>query len=162
MNFRITLLVLGMIFGATATADDLQMIISARSIHEGGSERNLNERNYGLGLQYDFDHHPNWIPLISFASFKDSNYNTSRYLGAGIKRRFRLSSAPDTLNLDLGAAGLVMVRPDYNDEKPFLGMIPFVSLSNSWGGINATYVPAIEEDTFPFWYFQFSLKLMQF
>ncbi|MDH3389105.1 MAG: hypothetical protein OEN02_14500 [Gammaproteobacteria bacterium] len=39
---------------------------------------------------------------------------------------------------DLGAAALVMKRPDYNDDKPFLGMLPFISLSNAWDGIDAT------------------------
>ena len=55
-----------------------------------------------------------------------------------------------------------MIRPDYNDDQPFMGAIPFVSLSNEWGGINATYVPSIEEDALPFWYFQFALKLFEF
>ena len=99
--------------------------------------------------------------IINLASLKDSNNQTSRYIGAGIKRRFKLRANPEPLNFDLGVAGLVMKRQDYNDEKPFFGAIPFVSLSNGWGGINATYVPSIEEDTLPFWYFQFTLKLMQ-
>lgn len=143
-----------------ASANELQVIISGRAIHLGSND--LNENNYGLGLQYDFTSHRRWIPLINIASLKDSNNNTSRYIGAGIKRRFKLRSNQQRLNLDLGAAGLVMRRPDYNDDKPFFGALPFVALSNDWGGINVTYVPAIEDNTLPFWYFQFSLKLLEF
>jgi hypothetical protein len=143
-----------------ASADDLQVIISGKAIHMGPND--LNENNYGLGLQYDFSANRNWIPLVNLASLKDSNDNTSRYIGAGIKRRFKLSSDSQKLNFDLGLLALAMKRPDYNDEKPFFGAVPFVSFSNDWGGVNATYVPAIDADTLAFWYLQFSIKLMQF
>ena len=78
-----------------------------------------------------------------------------------MKRRFRLHSGQQRLNLDLGAAGLVMTRPDYNDDKPFFGALPFVSLSNEWGGVNVTYVPEVEDGSLPFWYFQFTLKILE-
>lgn len=143
-----------------ASADDLQIVISGKAIHMGPN--NLNEANYGLGLQYDFTPHRRWIPLVNLASLKDSNSNTSRYIGAGIKRRFNLASDTQKLNFDAGVVGLAMRRPDYNDEKPLFGAIPFVSISNEWGGINATYVPSIEADTLAFWYLQFTIKLMQF
>lgn len=141
-------------------ANDLQVIISGRAIHEGSN--NQNENNYGLGLQYDVTTNPRWIPTINLASFKDSSDNTSRYIGAGLKRRFRFHSGKQRLNFDLGGAALVMKRPDYNDDRPFLGALPFVSLSNDWGGVNATYVPSLEEGMMAFWYFQFSFKLLEF
>jgi hypothetical protein len=143
-----------------AEADELQVIVSGRAIHMGDND--LNENNFGLGIQYDFNPQQRWIPLINLASFKDSNNQTSRYIGAGIKRRFRLRAAPHTLNFDLGAIGLAMTRPDYNDDRPFYGALPFVSIGNDWGGINAIFVPEIERDSLPFWYFQFSLKLLEF
>ena len=95
------------------------------------------------------------------ASFKDSNYETSRYVGGGLKRRFRLGGGDNPLNADLGAIGFVMTRPRYNDHEPFLGALPFASLSNDWGGVHLTYVPGIGGDTLPVWYLQFSLKLFQ-
>lgn len=153
-------ILLAMLAHLPAGANELQVIISGRAIHVGSND--LNENNYGLGLQYDFATHRRWIPLINLASLKDSNDNTSRYIGAGIKRRFKLNSGQQKLNFDLGAAALVMKRPGYNDDKPFLGALPFIALSNDWGGINATYVPSIEDDTLPFWYFQFSLKILEF
>ncbi len=144
-----------------AAADDLQMIISGKAFHLGGPS-DLNEDNYGLGLQYDFDTASHWIPVINLATLRDSNNNMSNYIGAGAKRRFRLSPAPNPLNFDAGVIGLVMTRKYYNDGDPFFGAIPFVSFGNDWGGINLTYVPAVEESTYPFWYFQFALKLAEF
>ncbi len=141
-----------------SAADDLQVIISGTAIHMGSND--LNEQNYGLGLQYDINTHRDWIPVINLASFKDSNDNTSRYVGAGIKRRLRLKTDSGRLNLDLGAIALAMKRPGYNDDKPFYGAIPFFSVSNDWGGINVTYVPEVEQDALAFWYFQFSFKLL--
>ncbi len=144
-----------------AAADDLQMIISGKAIHLGGPS-NLNENNYGLGLQYDFDTASRWIPVINLATLRDSNDNMSTYVGAGAKRRFRLSPAPDPLNFDVGIIGLVMTRKTYNDGDPFFGAIPFVYFGNDWGGINLTYVPAVDETAYPFWYFQFALKVVEF
>lgn len=154
------LLVLALLPAFPASANELQVIVSGRAIHVGSND--LNENNYGLGLQYDFTANRRWIPLINLASLKDSNDNTSKYIGAGMKRRFRLNSGQQRLNFDLGAAALVMKRPGYNDDKPFLGALPFIAFSNDWGGINATYVPSIEDETLPFWYFQFSLKILEF
>ena len=94
------------------------------------------------------------------ATFKDSNNNLSKYVGPGIKRRHRFLYDDQRLNFDIGVAGLVMKRPEYNNDDPFVGVIPFVAISNDWGGINATYVPSFEKDMLSFWYFQFSLKLM--
>ncbi len=159
MKSVLFLLALALLANFSVSADELQVIISGRAIHMGSN--NQNENNYGIGLQYDFINHRRWIPTINLASFKDSNDNTSRYIGAGMKRRFKLRSGQQRMNFDLGAAGLVMKRPGYNNDTPFLGALPFISLSNDWGGINATYVPSLEDDMTAFWYFQFTFKILQ-
>jgi len=153
-------LTLALLAQLPANANELQVIISGRAVHMGSND--LNENNYGLGLQYEFTNHRRWIPVINLASFKDSNDRTSRYIGTGLKRRYQFQPGHQRLNLDLGAAVLVMKRPGYNAGKSFIGALPFIGLSNEWGGINATYVPSIEADTLPFWYFQVTLKLMDF
>ena len=160
MKIPVFIVLLMLITSFEAGADELQMIISGKAIHMGSN--NLNEKNYGLGLQYDINQQRDWIPTINMASFKDSNDNTSRYVGGGMKRRYRFNTGTQRLNLDFGALALVMVRPDYNDDEPFYGAVPFVSIGNGWGGINITYVPEVEEDTLAFWYFQFSLRMLTF
>ena len=159
MNATRLLAALLLLATGVADADELQFVISGKSFHLGGE--NLNEDNYGFGLQYDFVRDREWIPVLAAARFKDSNGNDSRYVGAGLKRRFRpLASAAD-MNLDVGVIGLAMRRPGYNDDRAFFGAVPFVSISNDWGGINLTYVPRVEQEAYPFWYLQFSLKILE-
>lgn len=155
---RSVLFVLLLIGSQAANADELQFIISGITYHIG-EDRDLNETNYGFGLQYDFEPNQRWIPLVNFASFKDSNEQTSKYLGVGLKRRFILTPGPHGFKFETGAAALAMTRQTYRDGKPFLGALPFVSISNNWGGINATYVPKMKDEMQAFWYFQFSLKM---
>ncbi len=144
---------------SVVAADELQFVISGKSFHRGGD--NLNEDNYGIGLQYDFVRDREWIPVLAAARFRDSNDNTSRYVGVGIKRRFRTFASDTGVNLDLGVIGLAMRRPGYNDDRAFYGAIPFVSIGNGWGGVNLTYVPRVEEDAYAFWYVQFSVKILE-
>lgn len=54
-----------------------------------------------------------------------------------------------------------MTRPGYNNDRPFLGAIPFITLSNNCGGINLTYVPKFDDEMYPFWYLQFAFKLAE-
>ena len=80
-------LVLFLFTSSAIKADELQLVVSGRSIHFG-SDTSFNETNRGFGFEYDFEQRNNWIPLITGASFKDSLENTSNYLGGGTKRRF--------------------------------------------------------------------------
>ncbi len=116
MKSGLFLLALALLANFSVSADELQVIFSGRAIHMGSN--NQNENNYGIGLQYDFINHRRWIPTINLASFKDSNDNTSRYIGAGMKRRFKLRSGQQRMNFDLGAAGLVMKRPATTTTNP--------------------------------------------
>ncbi len=160
MRAAVLIVSLALLMLQPAQADELKMIISGKAVHIGAND--LNENNYGLGLQYEIEAYKRWIPVITLASFKDSNDNTSSYIGAGVKHRFPRSRWADSLNVDVGAIALAMKRPDYNDDAPFLGALPFVSFSNDWAGVNITYVPQMEETAYPFWYFQFSFKLAEF
>ena len=63
-----------------ASANDLQLVISGRAYHQG-SGSDLNEDNFGIGLQYDFATHRRWVPLINMASLKDSNDNQMFAIG---------------------------------------------------------------------------------
>ena len=143
-----------------AQADELKMIVSGKAVHIGAND--LNENNYGIGLQYEIDANSRLIPIVSLAAFRDSNDNISSYIGAGVKHRFPRSRRAGSLNFDVGAIAMAMQRPDYNNDAPFLGALPFVSFSNDWAGINITYVPQIEDNSLAFWYFQFSFKLAEF
>jgi len=102
-----------------------------------------------------------WVPVINLASFKDSLNHTSKYIGVGLKHRYQIGSNLNRVHFDAGIFGLAMTRHNYNNDEPFLGTLPFVSLSNNWAGINVIYVPEFEADMHAFWYFQLSFKLFE-
>lgn len=142
-------------------ADDLQLIVSGKSIHFG-TDTSFNESNWGVGFEYDFEQRNNWIPLITGASFKDSLENTSNYLGGGTKRRFLLGADPDGMHIDAGVIAFVMTREDYKNNDPFPGALPFLSIGNNRFAVNVTYVPRIVPKMVAFLYFQATIKIAEF
>jgi len=145
----------------SASADELHLIVSGKAIHFD-QDLDYNEKNWGLGFEYDFEERNNWIPLITGLSFKDSFNETSKYLGGGAKRRFLLSDDRDGLHFDAGIFGFVMTRQDYKNNEPFLSALPFVSIGNSRFAVNITYVPKVEPKMAEFIYFQATIKIAEF
>jgi hypothetical protein len=141
----------------TATADELSLLVNGRAVHIGkpaGSK--LNERNWGLGLQYDWNlEHTNWIPFAAVSGFSDSNRNASYYAGGGALYRVRFNG----MHVDAGAVGFVMTRKDYNDDKPFIGVLPALSVGIRNFSLNFTYVPKADPKAVPLWFFQVKINL---
>ncbi|MCP4430762.1 MAG: hypothetical protein GY806_07275 [Gammaproteobacteria bacterium] len=136
-------------------AEDLHLIVSGTALHIGSN--NLNEKNYGLGFEYDFEERNDWIRFLTGVSFKDSNDQTSKYFGIGTKRRFRLGS--DSLHIDTGALAFIMTRKDSRNNMPFLAALPFASIGNDWMTVNFTYVPKVSPKMYAFWYFQAAFRI---
>lgn len=147
-------------FCASGHADELHLIVSGKAIHF--SSNSYNENNWGLGFEYDFEPNSNWIPLVTGASFKDSNDQTSNYIGAGGKYRFQLSKNSDGLHIDAGIIGFIMTRHDYKNNEPFAGILPFASFGNHWAAVNITYVPKLRPKMVSFLYFQLMFKIVEF
>lgn len=145
----------------SANAGEVHLILSGTAIHADNS-LNLNEENWGLGFEYDFDMRNQWIPFVTAVSFSDSNRNNSNYFGGGSKRRFLLGQNPDGLHLDLGVVGFMMKRRGFNNDAYFPGVLPFASVGNKWLAINMTYVPKIDPKMVEFIYFQAMVKVWEF
>jgi hypothetical protein len=123
------------------------------------ASKTLNEKNWGLGLQYDWDRASDkWIPFGTVAGFRDSNSNMSYYAGGGAMYRFQFDSA----HVDLGAIGFVMTRKDYKNNDPFLGVLPALSVGTKNVALNITYVPKVEPKAVPLWFFQLKISLSNF
>lgn len=140
-------------------ADQLHGIINGKAYHFNRS-RNLNESNWGVGFEYNFDKRGNWIPLLTGSTFKDSNDQTSNYLGGGVKHRFMLGLGD--LHLDIGGVAFAMTRKDFKNNKPFLGALPFISLGNESVAVNTTYIPKISPKHVRLIYFQLVIKIADF
>jgi len=160
MNFKLIWLVM-LLYTSEAMADQVHVVINGKAYHFD-RDRDWNENNYGLGFEYDFTPQGDWIPLVTGSSFKDSNKQTSRYLGGGAKRRFLFGKDPQGFHLDVGLVVFAMTRKDFKNDDPFIGVLPFISLGNEIVAINATYIPKTDPKLASLLYFQLMFKLAEF
>lgn len=123
-----------------AAADQLSMIINGKSFHLGAEHR-WNEDNRGVGFEYDFSQRSHWIVSGVINGFRDSLDNMSYMAGAGLRRRFFETDRLAGLYFDAGIVAFLMSRQDINDNQPFPGILPMVTLGNRHVGLNLTYVP---------------------
>jgi len=151
------LALVGFLAVTSAHADELSLLVNGKALHLGlPASRDLNENNWGLGLQYDWNRaHTNWVPFATVSRFRDSNGNPSYYAGGGVLYRFQF----DGVHVDAGAVGFVMTRKDYNDDNPFLGVLPAFSVGTRNVAVNFTYIPKIEPKSVPLWFFQLKINL---
>ncbi|MHB8622684.1 MAG: hypothetical protein ACYC9J_08835 [Sulfuricaulis sp.] len=149
-----------LVFSASALADEMSLLVNGKAIHiNPPAGKDLNQSNWGLGLQYDWAPvRNNWIPFASASGFIDSNYNPSYYAGGGALRRFQY----DGLHVDLGAIGFFMIRKGYNHQRPFLGALPAFSVGNDKVSLNVTYIPKVEPKVVALWFFQLKINFSNF
>lgn len=153
----LTVLVFFSLLVAMARADELNLLVNGKAIHiNAPSGSNLNEENWGLGLQYDWNAiNKEWVPFVTASGFSDSNNNPSYYAGGGGLRRFQ----GETLHLDIGAIGFLMTRKGYKNDKPFFGALPAFSVGTERVSVNMTYIPKVEPKMVALWFFQLKIKL---
>jgi hypothetical protein len=149
-----------LLLSGTALADDLSLLVNGKAIHMNPpAGKNLNEKNWGLGFQYDWAPvNDNWIPFATASGFIDSNNNPSYYAGGGALRRFQ----HDGLRVEVGAIGFVMTRKGYKNEQPFLGALPAFSVGTENVSLNITYIPKVEPKAVPLWFFQLKISFRHF
>lgn len=125
-----------------AAAGDLNLLLNGKAIHiDAPAGSNFNERNWGFGVQYDFDSTDGtWIPFLTASQFRDSYDNTSYYAGGGLSYRSVLISQ---LHADIGVVGFLMTREDYKDGDPFPGILPVLSFGTDRVALNVSYVPKV-------------------
>lgn len=144
-----------------AYGEELYMVLNGKAIHK--DKGNYNESNYGLGFEYDMSSsNSSYIPFVGASSFKDSNSQTSNYIGGGYKYRMPLSSNSDGWRIDAGIMGFVMTRKDYNNNSPFLGALPFISVGTGLVMMNATYIPKFTSKGTSLIYLQLKFRVAEF
>jgi hypothetical protein len=151
------LAIVGFLTVNAAHADEWSLLVNGNTIHLGAPPgSNLNESNWGVGLQYDWNRaHSNWVPFATVSGFRDSNRNPSYYVGGGMVYRFQFEG----VHVDAGAVAFVMTRKGYKDDKPFLGALPAFSVGTKNVAVNFTYIPKIEPKSVPLWFFQLKINL---
>jgi hypothetical protein len=132
----------------TVSAGEFSAVLNGHSFHIGAAE-NWNEDNLGLGVEYEFATETRWKKILLANGFRDSNDSMSYMAGAGLHRTLFDTHRFGDLYVDLGITAFVMTREDVNDNQPFPGMLPSLTIGNRFGGINVTYLPvqAVEKLT---------------
>jgi hypothetical protein len=123
-----------------AEAGALHVVLNGKS-HHIDSDYAWNEDNYGLGVEYEFEPRSRWIKTVLANGFRDSQDNMSYMAGAGLHRRLLDSDRFAGLYLDAGLTAFVMTRQDIDDNRPFLGALPSITVGNDYAGINLSYIP---------------------
>ena len=121
-------------------AGEFSAVINGKSYHVGSVE-NWNENNVGLGIEYEFDTDSRWKTRLMANGFRDSNEDMSYMVGGGLHRNLLQTRALGDFYLDLGINAFLMTRTDVNNNNPFPGALPSVTLGNRYGGFNLTYLP---------------------
>ena len=146
---------------APARADQWSLLINGKAIHlEELPGTDLNEDNWGAGVQYDFDMTKGkWVPFVTASGFKDSNENPSYYAGGGTVRRFSFGKEKNSLHLDAGVVAFLMIRKDFMSGDPFPGILPVISFGTDRVALNVTYIPKVDPKMVPIVFFQLKIGL---
>lgn len=144
-----------------AHSDQWSLLLNGKAIHlENPPGTDYNEKNWGAGIQYDFDMTDSkWVPFISVSGFKDSNGNPSYYAGGGSMRRFALGESKQALHFDAGLVAFVMVRQDFMNGDPFPGVLPVFSFGSDRVALNMTYIPKVQPKMVPLLFFQLKIGI---
>jgi len=148
-----------------AKAEGMSLLINGISFHKNAPQDGgeFNERNWGLGLQHDWGIiKKHWAPYFTISALKDSHKRNSFYAGGGALRRFPLDNIHEKLHFDAGLIGFMMTRKDHHNRKPFIGVLPALSLGTDKIAINATYIPEVEPKLSALWFFQLKVSLSYF
>jgi len=125
---------------SAASGGELSAVFNGKSIHVDASEE-WNDDNYGLGLEYQFATQSRWKKVVMANGFRDSNDEMSYMAGAGLHRTLFATDRLNGFYLDAGINAFLMTRKDVNDNKPFPGALPSLTIGNRYAGLNLTYLP---------------------
>ncbi len=152
-------LLLTLALAAPAVAGDFSLLFNGKAIHiDPAPGTNYNEKNWGIGFQYDFEPTASeWIPFVTAAEFRDSNRNISYYAGGGFLRRYDFFGG--NVHVDAGGVAFLMVRKDFRDGDPFPGVLPVLSVGAGRYAVNMTFIPKVDPKMVPILYLQLKVTL---
>ena len=129
-------------------AGETHLVLNGRSYHIDSSY-DWNENNAGVGVEFHFEQKSAWRKVAMANSFRDSNDGMSYMAGGGLHRRLFETDRLAGFHVYAGLNAFVMTRADVNDNKPFPGVLPSLTVGNRSVGMNLTYLPrkAVEKTT---------------
>ena len=139
---------LATLYAPVDAAGETHLVLNGRSYHIDSSY-DWNENNAGVGVEFHFEQKSAWRTVAMANSFRDSNDGMSYMAGGGLHRRLFETERLAGFYVYAGLNAFLMTREDVNDNKPFPGVLPSLTVGNRTVGMNLTYLPrqAVEETT---------------
>ena len=158
----LAIITVSFLLNGPANAGELSLLLNGKAFHlDPPSGSNYNEKNWGVGVQYDLAPTANgWVPFLTAAEFRDSNKNISYYAGGGYLRRFDFYGGD--VHVDVGGVAFLMVRKDFRGGDPFPGVLPVLSVGAGRYALNFTFIPKVDPKMVPIVFVQFKLTLGSF
>lgn len=129
---------------APATAGKANAVINGVSYHVN-STYDWNEENLGIGFEYEFGDDSSdtskWKKIVMVNGFRDSNEEMSYMAGGGLHRQLFYTERLSGFYVQAGVNAFIMTRDDVNNNRPFLGALPSLTVGNRNLGFNLTYLP---------------------
>jgi len=113
-------------------------------VTESSFPNGVNEKNFGLGYEYNFEKSPDqrieW--LLNTGFFKDSLNGTAVYAGgAGLINVVKF----DSVHLKLGIEASGFYSSEYNQGKPFVALMPIMNVGTDKISLNITVIPKVSQ-----------------
>lgn len=123
-----------------AYCGELSAVINGKSFHLNATE-DWNESNLGFGVEYLFPTESRWKTIAMVNGFRDSSDHSSFMAGAGLHRNLFASDQLHGFYVDAGINAFLMTRSDVDDNRPFPGALPSLTVGTRYMGFNLTYLP---------------------
>ena len=136
----LSILVLALMSVESAHSGELSAVINGKSFHLNAAEE-WNENNFGFGVEYQFASESRWKTIVMANGFRDSSENPSFLVGAGLHRNLFESERLQGFYIDAGVNAFVMTRDDVDDNRPFPGALPSLTVGTRHMGFNLSYLP---------------------
>ena len=133
-----------MVFAEGNSSIVLNGISKHVDVNEEVFPNGVNEKNFGLGYEYNFEKSPDksieW--LVNTGFFKDSLSGTAVYAGgAGLIKVLEI----DLVHLKLGIEGSGFYSSEYNQGRPFLALMPIMNVGTDKISLNITIIPKVTQ-----------------
>lgn len=136
----LSILVLVLMSAEPAHSGEMSAVINGKSFHLNATE-DWNENNLGFGVEYQFATESRWKTIIMANGFRDSSDKPTFMAGAGLHRNLFTSERLQGFYVDAGINAFVMTRDDVNDNRPFPGALPSLTVGTRHMGFNLSYLP---------------------
>lgn len=138
----LSLLTTVLIAAQPAWCGELSAVLNGKSFHLNATE-DWNENNLGFGVEYQFATESRWKTIVMANGFRDSSDQASFMAGAGLHRNLIATDRWDGLYVDAGINAFIMTRKDIDDNRPFPGALPSLTVGTQHVGFNLSYLPSM-------------------